>query len=756
MRITLGSLVLLGLLGADAAHAIPRRGEAVPHSVQAGFVETVIADSLDSPISMAFAPDGRIFICEQDGALRVIKNGEMLSRPFVVVPVHIFDEQGLLSVAFHPQFASNGWVYVMYTAATPTRHNRIVRYTASGDTALAGSALTLIDLPNNVANYHMGGALHFGPDGRLYASTGDNGNGANAQSMTTTFGKMLRLGDDGTIPTDNPFYGTTTGIQRAIWARGLRNPFTFAFQPGTGRLFINDVGADAFEEIDEGFAGHNYGWPNREGPGGAPTYTDPIHWYGRSQGCAITGGTFYNPPASSFPAVWMGRYFYAEYCENEIRWIDPANPLGFTVFGPTITAGPVDLRVAPDGDLYYISRGNSASGGGVGSALGIIVRISYAAGDAPTFAQQPLSRTVGRTQTATFSVAANGQAPLSYQWQRNASPIAGATAASYTTPPTTLLDNGAQFRCVVTNVLGSLASDPATLTVLDDLPPTVTLVTPVAGEQYRAGTLLEFSATAEDPETGALPASAFTWSVVFHHSTHTHPAMPDASGIMSGSYPISQDNHTETDVWYRVAVRVQDPAGVVTTAFRDVLPDTVRITLATEPPGLELTLDAQPMTAPLTFTSIKGLIRSIGAPSPQTLASQDWRFVSWSTGAAAEHEIESPLQNATYTATFELVPSDTTVSTDGPALAPGVLLAQPSPNPARDRVAFAFMAPRAGDAQLEVYDLAGHRLATLASGHHAAGAHRVTWNASGTRPGVYLARLRVGAREETRRLVVVR
>ncbi len=754
MRLLIAHLVLLLLAAAHAAHALPRRGEAVPHSVQAGFVETVIADSLDSPISMAFAPDGRLFVCEQDGALRVIKDGQLLSRPFVVTPSYIFDEQGLLSVAFHPQFASNGWVYALFTVLTPTRHNRIVRYTASGDTALAGSAVTIFDGPTNSAHFHVGGALHFGVDGKLYVSTGDNANSANAQSMSTTHGKFLRIDADGTIPTDNPFYGSTTGVNRSIWALGLRNVFTFAIQPGTGRIFLNDVGENAFEEVNEAVAGRNFGWPNREGPGGAPTYTDPIHWYGHANGCAITGGTFYNPPVAPFPPVWVGRYFYAEDCENENRWIDPAAPGSCSVCGHTISASPVDLRGSPSVYLHSLSRGHRAPPVVVCTSLQIVVPVIEAPRSAPTIGQQPLSRTIGLTQTATFTVAASGQAPLSYQWQRNAQPINGATSSSYTTPPATVDDDGDQFRCVVTNVLGSVASDPATLTVLNSLPPTVTIATPVAGYRYQAGTSLDFSGSADDPETGALPASAFTWSVVFHHATHTHPAMPDAPGILSGSYPISADNHTATDVWYRVGVRAQDPAGVVTTAFRDVFPDTVLITLVTDPPGLELALDAQPVTTPQTITSIKGLLRTIGAPILQDFSGQSWRFVTWSDGGDAEHDIESPLQNTTYIATF--VPVDTTASSDGPEVPAGLMLAAPSPNPATGTVALAFRAAESGHVELEVFDLAGHRIATVASGRHAPGLHRVVWDVSGVRPGIYLARLRAGDREETRRLAVVR
>jgi glucose/arabinose dehydrogenase len=132
----------------------------------------------------------------------------------------------------------------------------------------------------STATNHNGGAMNYGPDGKLYIAVGENANGANAQSFANLLGKMLRINADGSIPADNPFYLTATGNNRAIWALGLRNPFTFAFQPGTGRMFINDVGQNMWEEIDDGIAGSNYGWPAAEGPTGNSSYRSPIYWYG--------------------------------------------------------------------------------------------------------------------------------------------------------------------------------------------------------------------------------------------------------------------------------------------------------------------------------------------------------------------------------------------------------------------------------------------------------------------------------------------
>ena len=230
-------------------------------TVPTGFTDTLVANGLTNPTAMAFAPDGRIFVCEQGGKLRVIKNGALLATPFLTVTVDQAGERGLLGVAFDPNFVSNQLVYVYYTAPTPA-HNRVSRFIANGDVALAGSETILMDLPNlSTATNHNAGAIHFGPDGLLYVATGDNANGNNAQSFSTVLGKMLRITSTGAIPTDNPFFNQTNGNNRSIWALGLRNPFTFAFQPGTGRMFINNVGLSTWEEINDGIAGANYGWP---------------------------------------------------------------------------------------------------------------------------------------------------------------------------------------------------------------------------------------------------------------------------------------------------------------------------------------------------------------------------------------------------------------------------------------------------------------------------------------------------------------
>ena len=191
-----------------------------------------------------------------------------MASPFLTVGVNTASERGLVGVTLDPNFASDGFVYVYYTTNATTPVNRVSRFTANTvnpNVAQSGSEVVLVDnIPSTNGN-HNGGALQFGPDGKLYVGVGDAGVSANAQDLSSLSGKILRVNPtDGSAPTDNPFIGMS-GVQPDIWAYGLRNPFTMAFQPGTGVLFINDVGENSFEEVDKGMAGANYGWPNTEG-----------------------------------------------------------------------------------------------------------------------------------------------------------------------------------------------------------------------------------------------------------------------------------------------------------------------------------------------------------------------------------------------------------------------------------------------------------------------------------------------------------
>jgi len=219
---------------------------------------------------------------------------------------------------------------------------------------------------------HQGGAIHFGKDRKLYVALGEQTAGEPAQRMDTLQGKLLRLNPDGSIPEDNPFYRTARGKYRAIWALGLRNPFSFAVQPGTGRIFINDVGDARWEEVDEGFAGGNYGWPAAEGPSTDPRFRGPIHHYPVA---SVAGGAFC--PAGSergFPPRFRGKYFFMDFVKGWIKVLDPDRPERVETFATGLTR-PVDLKFAPDGSLYVLERDAWVVDGNFRPGTGTLLRI---------------------------------------------------------------------------------------------------------------------------------------------------------------------------------------------------------------------------------------------------------------------------------------------------------------------------------------------------------------------------------------------
>ncbi len=322
-----------------------------------------------------------------------MNDGQLLAEPFANLSgkTATAGERDLLGIAFDPEFDQNGYVYVYHThrAVGKARpYNRVVRFTAdpnNADKALAGSEKQLLRLAPLRATNHNGGAIHFGnadnvnERDKLYVAVGENARPEAAQSLGTTLGKMLRINKDGTIPADNPFYTKTTGIRKAIWARGLRNPFTFAVQPGTDKISINDVGAQTWEEINEGVKGANYGWSCYEGPNGGSGFKRPVfayrHGFSKTTGQAITGGAFYDPApgaTSPFPPEYFGDYFFTDIATGWIRQLDPATSEDPVTFKAGSGEQPVELKVGPEGDLYFLSR-----------SAGSVESISYTTPPAP-------------------------------------------------------------------------------------------------------------------------------------------------------------------------------------------------------------------------------------------------------------------------------------------------------------------------------------------------------------------------------------
>ncbi|MBC8136532.1 MAG: PQQ-dependent sugar dehydrogenase, partial [Fibrella sp.] len=352
IKSAVGLIVFGGAIATPPANARPT----LP-----GFEMTTYASGISSATAMAFAPDGRLFVAEQGGSLRVVKNGVTQATPFATLPVDPSGERGLLGVAFDPDFANNNFVYVYHTTAFAgaPRFNRVTRFTASGDVAVAGSEFTVVNLdPLSGATNHNGGAIHFGTDGKLYVAVGDNANRANAQTLNNRHGKILRINADGSIPEDNPFFNIATGDNRSIYALGLRNPFTFGVQPGTGLTYVNDVGENTWEEINVLGAGSNFGWGSNGGanegpfdPLTFPTFTAPLtaylHGGGTERGFSIAGGAFYDPAVNSFGASYLGDYFYADFVNGWIRSVD-AGTSTTSLFASGL-GNITDLQVGSDG-----------------------------------------------------------------------------------------------------------------------------------------------------------------------------------------------------------------------------------------------------------------------------------------------------------------------------------------------------------------------------------------------------------------------
>ncbi|CAN5379540.1 hypothetical protein BH09PLA1_BH09PLA1_35040 [soil metagenome] len=563
----------------------------------------------------------------------------------------------MLGITLDPTFGQvggNDFVYVYYTAAAPAPHNRISRFLAAGDVASGGEQI-LVDLPNiGSTTAHFGGALNFGLDGKLYVAIGDQLSPNNAQSLEIVAGKILRFNPDGTIPTDNPFVSQTTGIFNSIWARGLRNPFTSAVQPSTGKLFINDVGESTWEEINLGAPGSNYGWPITEGafdPVAFPTLTNPFLTYNHTDGKAIIGGAFYEPTIETFPQQYRGKYFYGDFISGWIRYLDPVTKaVGNFATGASFMTS---IKLAADGALWYLSRDTAQGGAG----LGKIYRIQYSSAQAPQIALQPQDQTVTPGDSATFTVSALGSAPLAFQWQRNNVNITGATGNTYTIASATLADDAATFRCVVSNSFGNATSNAVTLTVTQNTRPVPVIISPTIGTTYRGGQEIFFAGAATDVQDPKIPPSAFTWSVDLHHDQHSHPFMPPTSGSTDGSFTIASVGETSPNVFYRIMLTVTDSGGLKQSVTRDIAPRTANLTLNANLPGLSVSLDGQPRALPTTIAGVEGISRSLDAPATQVVGGKTYQFVGWSDGGAPLHAISFPSTDASYTAFYRVEPN---------------------------------------------------------------------------------------------------
>jgi len=721
-----------------------------------GFQQTTAFSGLIQPTAVQFASDGRVFVAEKSGLIKVFDDlADTTPTTFADLRTntHNFWDRGLLGLALHPSFAATPYVYVLYTldalpGGSPPKWGsfggtsdscpnppgetaegcvvmgRVSRLTASGN-VMVGTEQIFVE--NYCQQYpsHSIGTIGFGGDGALYVSGGDGasfnfvdygqrgipknpcgdppGVPGTTLSPPTAEGGALRsqdllsLGDDvsydgtvlrldpmtGTPMPDNPLVGAGSSADDPIIAYGLRNPFRMAARPGTNEVWVGDVGWSDWEEVNRvahtgDLSIENFGWPCFEGIGrqsgyqsaglnlctmlytAAGTVTDPFYAYKHSnkvvpdEACgtgssAITGLAFYGTGA--YPLSYEGALFFADYSRNCI-WTMPLGPDGepdvdarFTFASAAST--PVDLKIGPGGDLFYVDING-----------GRIMRISYVAGTEPPVAVIDVDKTDGPTPLVVQFDGSESSDPdpgdvLAYSWDLNGDGTFGDSTAI--APTATYSTSGTyKPRLRVTDPHGATAFATVTITA-GNTRPTATIVTPVGTTKWQAGSVIGFSGSATDPQQGTLGSSALTWTLVLHHCPdncheHTVQSLTGATGSFTApehEYP----THLE------VRLTATDGGGLTDTKSVFLYPNTVDLTLASDPPGLELTAGPEGSLTSFVRTEIVGSSITLGAQSPQTLNGTIYAFVSWSDGGARSHEITAPATNTSYVALFEECPA---------------------------------------------------------------------------------------------------
>ncbi len=541
-------------------------------------------------VGLTFTPDGRMLIWQENGIVRVYKNGVLLPTPFLDISarVNIVGDRGMLGLALDPNFATNGYVYLIYTYEPNGNPNDVAPHTQrlarvkvdptnpdvvlpNSETILLGSLSTApcaenTDCIGNDTDSHTGGTIRFGPDGKLYVSTGDGASysfedplALRSQNLNSLNGKILRLNLDGTAPSDNPFYnGNPNAVRSKVYAYGLRNPYRFAVHPTTGEVLIGDVGWVTYEEINRG-RGANFGWPCYEGDAPQASYqarfpatcgalpssavTKPLHFYGRSEGVAVIGGTVYS--ATQFPAAYRGNFFFADYVGKWIRRMsfDASGNVSSVQTFATNVNDVVSLEQGADGALYYLSL-----------ASGEVRRIRFASAPTAVAAANP---SIGVSPlTVTFSSAGSSDPnnlSLTYLWDfgdgttsTQTNPLHTYTAATFTS-----------FTAKLTVTNSANASSSATVIVnVGNRAPTATITAPANNTLARPGDTITYSGAASDPDE-ALTGNAMGWQVLLHHDEHVHPYQ-SVNGL-SSSFVI--EDHGAGTYYYEIILTVTDSRG---------------------------------------------------------------------------------------------------------------------------------------------------------------------------------------------------
>ncbi len=649
------SITLIGLLSSMDAQEL-----------NAGFSAKRILEELN-PVAMAIDHHHRIWQVEKNGRVLIVEaDGTVLPDPFITINVDDFNERGLLGIALHPDMDRQPYVYLYYSVPGGN-HNRISRFVANGDLAVPGSEEILLDLDPLSGAIHNGGALIFDRSGYLFIATGEAGKSTNSQDTSNLLGKILRINADGSIPPDNPYYHSFHGNNRAIWSMGHRNPFNLTYDWMEDRLYATDVGGGTFEEINLIQKGKNYGWPTIEGPISDQTppqnYQDPYYSYPYEIGnaCAIVGLAVYRSETLSFGSDFDGALFFADYCGGTINYLENGNPNLVRSFATELDR-PLNILVnQKNGDLYFHTRAGQGGGSpddNTSSNNGALWQLFFKGDGSPEIVNSlpNMVRVVG--EDVFFEIKAIGTDTLTYQWRIDQQRITQANSSSLVLESLDISQHGSKISCIVTNAEGSDTSNLATLTVLDNNRPEISIAHPLNGQLFRAGDTILFSGSALDHEDGVLSPAQLSWNLEFHHNDHTHPLL-DVIGNNSGTVVIPTNGETSSNVWIRIHLSAKDNDGLENQTFVEIYPEFSSLTFKSLHPAT-ISIDGAKRTLPTTVPSMIGLSRSIEIAEVQNKGGQLLSYRAWSDGYQDNiRTIRTAPTADTFSIEFDVIPLGT-------------------------------------------------------------------------------------------------
>ena len=675
---------------ADSRQTLALEESVSSQLVPSGFSDTKVA-TVEQPTGMAWTPDGRMLVISKLGKLVVKEEGQPTQVAIDLGPrLCTAIELGLLGIAVDPKFARNHFVYLYYTRdrggacgepQLPRQPvNQVGRFVLTDANTIARASETVIvGRIVSAAAHHVGGDLEFGTDGYLYISVGDGvctvrgtrrcgGLNTNAQDKAVPHGKILRVGRGGRPAPTNPYVGRSgarrctnpagippgTGPCKEIFALGFRNPFRFARKPGTSTFYVNDVGEKTWEEVDRLAKGRNYGWNAREGfcargsttrCGRVAGFTNPIHAYRHNDNCrSITGGAFV--PRGLWPG-FDGAYLFADYTCGRVWRLDRRSDGTFrrALFSSGM-AGPTQLRFGPHGDskaLYYLSIFSDS-----------VRRISSTTVNTPptaAFGYVPDGTTVAFSGAAS-SDGDHADHVETWSWDfGDGSPVVETTAPEVTH---TYAAAGEYTAALTVTDSHGLASDTVSRTVhAGEHPPTVAITAPALDARFKVGQPFTVSATATDPEDGALPGSSISWRIKREHANHVHPFLGPVTGqSVSGTYPAPESLYAAVDSRLLVEVTVADSKGHTARATRVLRPQRATLTFLTMPRGGVVVLEGERVRTRRDISSWVGHVFQVRVPE-QRIDGKRYVFKQWSDGKPRIHDITTPASPTTYVATLK-------------------------------------------------------------------------------------------------------